>query len=201
MKNSKTKESTQRQPQPKNFTLTEEKVVDRIESNRNRYVDELDPESTSTNLDSLGSDFSKLLTESREFSKNLSHADLNDSKQLNNLKNDLFKLDANKLKDALECSPFYLQLFTIDSPQIAFYMNKPILDVLNEGVSKHIDKFKSRYEKVESLAKKDISDDLPTTTTGMMEKTSDISIESGLNLKLNEPKDENIDDWLNDLIN
>ena len=172
-----------------------ERKQPKLESNWSRYDEFVEGEVTNSTadnrvnvaLDSLGLDFAKLLTESRDLSKIVLRSSEVSNQSVGGL-NNLFKIDVNKLSDALNCQPFYLNFGDCERGD---YFDNEVLTGFEASAKENGENFRLKWQKKSPEEKKE-----------EREKKPDVEAASKqTNLELTSPKEQNIDDWLDDLIN
>lgn len=172
-----------------------ERKQPKLESNWSRYdefVEGQETNSTADNrvnatLDSLGLDFAKLLTESRDLSKIVLRSSEVSNQSVGGL-NNLFKIDVDKLSDALNCRPFYLNLPECERSD---YFDNEVLTGFESNAKENAENFRLKWQKKSPEEKKEENIKKPDVETASKQT----------NLELTSPKEQNIDDWLDDLIN
>lgn len=159
-----------------------------------RYPDESQAATSTPNLDSLGFDFAKLLTESRDLSKAVlkSHPTSQIKSESSGL-DDLLKLDFCKLTLALECMPFYVNLF----PECESYFDKDTRELFEKNLDEQTKRFSERYGQDDLMLRRMVS---VTASEKVIESSAD-SLAPKCEIANEPPKSLTIDDWLDDLIN
>lgn len=159
---------------------------------------------------SQATNFASLLANSNEMSKIISRSGTNYDR-LNNeetlVKSDLFQLDINKLNDALMCVNFYESLFANDKKSSQLYANDTIQANLVESRQSNVDEFCRKYQKLKPAQVTFDTHDQVEKISCDSSKNVNSSSDRGqlkdtkLELNLNVPKEQNMDDWLDELIN
>lgn len=103
---------------------------------------------------------------------------------------DLFKLDVAKLEHALECKPFNEHFDSIRS-----YFDESLVQSFRALSIERVETFNEKYTKLRDTF-------TVNPNANQIDKSKQASIvEKPFKLELNAPKEENINDWLDDLIN
>ncbi|CAF0750097.1 unnamed protein product [Brachionus calyciflorus] len=141
-------------------------------------------------------DFKNLLTQSYDISKAIA---TNTTQTKTNQFNDLFMLDTNKLARALKCNAFYKAFDYNDDFLIKNYFDERLIDMFDKKETFNRANFDEIYHKIHISEEQFVKE--PESANLLQQKQdSTVKKTEEILLKPVETKEQNIDDWLDELI-